>query len=83
MNARLSNEPVVGSHEIGAVNSLAAFKAIPSGAAVGAEILGVNLALPVPEDVQNALRKAWADHMILVFRGQDVDFHPKLSHFRG
>ena len=73
MNARLSNEPVVGSHEIGAVNSLAAFKAIPSGAAVGAEIRGVNLALPVSEDVQNALRKAWADHMILVFRGQDIN----------
>ena len=56
-----------------AVNSLAAFQVVPSGAAVGAEIRGVDLSLPVPEDVKAALRKAWADHMVLLIRGQKID----------
>src|SRR6185436_8959014 len=56
-----------------AVTSLAAFQVVPSGAAVGAEIRGVDLSLPVPEDVKAALRKAWADHMVLLIRGQKID----------
>ena len=27
----------------------------------------------MPEDVKEALRKAWADHMVLLFRGQNLD----------
>ena len=57
----------------GAVNTLAAFRAAPTGAPVGAEIQGVDFALPVPEDVKAALRKAWADHMVLLVRGQSLD----------
>ena len=54
-------------------NTLAAFEVVPSGAAVGAEIRGVDFSQPVPEDVKEALRKAWADHMVLVIRGQNID----------
>ncbi|MPZ46817.1 MAG: TauD/TfdA family dioxygenase [Betaproteobacteria bacterium] len=54
-------------------NTLAALEVIPTGAAVGAEIRGVNLALAAPDDVGAALRKAWADHGVLLFRGQDID----------
>ena len=54
-------------------NTMASFKVVPSGAAVGAEIRGVDLSLPVPEDVKEALRKAWADHMVLLIRGQTID----------
>lgn len=53
-------------------NSLAAFEAVPTGAALGAEIRGIDLSLPVPEDVKAALRKAWADHLVLLVRGQDI-----------
>ena len=54
----------------GATNTLAAFRAVASGAALAAEIQGVDFSLPVPEDVKGALRQAWADHMVLLFRGQ-------------
>jgi len=54
-------------------NTLAAFEVVPTGGPVGAEIRGVNFALPVPEDVKEALRKAWADHMVLLVRSQNID----------
>jgi len=54
-------------------NCLANFKVVPTGGVVGAEIKGVDLSLPVPDDVQNALRASWAEHMVLVFRGQKID----------
>ena len=46
------------------------FRVVQTGAAVGAEIEGVDLAAPVPDDVKAALRRAWADHMVLLVRGQ-------------
>ncbi|HJQ61295.1 MAG TPA: TauD/TfdA family dioxygenase [Burkholderiales bacterium] len=56
-----------------AVNTLASFRVIPMGAALGAEIKGIDFSRPVPEDVKEALRTAWADHLVLLFRGQDID----------
>ncbi|HET7596826.1 MAG TPA: TauD/TfdA family dioxygenase [Burkholderiales bacterium] len=63
----------------GAPNTLAAFRAVPTGAALGAEIQGVDFSLPVPEDVKDALRAAWAEHLVLLVRNQDIDDHRLLA----
>jgi taurine dioxygenase len=63
----------------GAPNTLAAFRAVPTGAALGAEIQGVDFSLPVPEDVKDALRAAWAEHLVLLIRNQDIDDHQLLA----
>jgi taurine dioxygenase len=72
------NEPVSTAAASG-VNTLASFHVIQTGAALGAEIKGVDLSLPVPEDVRAALRQAWADHLVLLFRGQDIDDHQLIA----
>jgi len=54
-------------------NSVTALRVIPSGAAVGAEIQGIDLSLPVPSDVAAALRQAWTGHGVLLFRDQHID----------
>lgn len=56
-----------------ATNTLESLEVIPSGAALGAEIRGIDLARPMPEPVARALRQAWLDHLVLLFRGQDLD----------
>ena len=58
---------------IAGINTLAAFRVVPTGAALGAEVQGVDFALPVSDEVKDALRKAWADHLVLLFRGQDIN----------
>ena len=61
------------------VNTRAALRVIPTGASLGAEIRGIDFAFGVPEDVQDALRQAWADHLVLLFRDQDIDDHQLLA----
>jgi taurine dioxygenase len=54
------------------VNSLAALKIIPTGKGVGAEVRGIDLSQPVPDDVAKALRDAWSEHLVLLFRDQEM-----------
>ncbi|MCW5604069.1 MAG: TauD/TfdA family dioxygenase [Burkholderiales bacterium] len=68
-----SPQPSARSRATAPVNTLATFEVIPTGAALGAEIRGVDFALPVPEDVGAELRKAWASHLVLLIRGQQLD----------
>jgi taurine dioxygenase len=42
----------------------------PSGAALAADIEGVDLAQPLAPETMAAIRQAWADHLVLRFRGQ-------------
>jgi taurine dioxygenase len=57
----------------GRPNTLEALEVVPSGRAVGAEIQGVDLAKPVPAELADALRQAWADHLVLLFRDQKIE----------
>ena len=52
---------------------MAYFETIPSGAALGAEIRGINLVGRIPETVASALKDAWHEHLVLLFRDQELD----------
>jgi len=42
----------------------------PLSYALGAEIIGVDLSKPLADDTFEAIRQAWLDHCVLLFRGQ-------------
>jgi taurine dioxygenase len=48
-------------------------KVQPSGAALGADIEGVDLAQPLPAEIVGAIKQAWSDHLVLRFRSQRLD----------
>jgi taurine dioxygenase len=45
----------------------------PTGAALGADIEGVDLARDLAPSTLAAIRQAWSDHLVLRFRGQRLD----------
>ena len=45
---------------------------VPTGRAIGAEILGVDLGQPVSDKLAERLRQAWAEHLVLLFRRQSL-----------
>jgi taurine dioxygenase len=47
-------------------------RVIPTGRALGAEIRGVNLVEEVAPETRDALVQAWVDHLVLLFRDQDL-----------
>ena len=47
-------------------------KIIPSGAALGAEVEGLDLSKPLDEATAKALQQAWNEHLVLVFHGQSM-----------
>lgn len=46
---------------------------VPTGAALGAEIRGVDLQAGLSEPEAAAMRSAWSEHLVLVVRGQSID----------
>ncbi len=44
----------------------------PMSAACGAEISGVDLSVPLSAEDVAAIHRAWLDHQVIVFRGQDL-----------
>ncbi|MGH7096010.1 MAG: TauD/TfdA dioxygenase family protein [Stellaceae bacterium] len=44
----------------------------PVSGSIGAEITGIDLAGPLDDDLVAALRRAWLDHLVIVFRDQDL-----------
>ena len=51
---------------------MAHFDVIPLDEALGAEIRGVDLRAPLTDGVVSALMEAWYEHLVLVFRGQEI-----------
>ncbi|HEV2187075.1 MAG TPA: TauD/TfdA family dioxygenase [Stellaceae bacterium] len=47
-----------------------AVRVLPTGAALGADIEGVDLAGPLSPETMAAIKKAWGEHLVLRFRGQ-------------
>lgn len=57
----------------GRPNTLDALEVVPTGRPTGAEIRGVDLANSVSEELADALRQAWSDHLVLLFRDQKLE----------
>lgn len=53
---------------------------IPSGGPLAADVRGVNLSEPLTEAALAAIRAAWRDHLVLLFRGQSLS-DPQLIAF--
>ncbi|MCA8929289.1 MAG: TauD/TfdA family dioxygenase [Alphaproteobacteria bacterium] len=45
---------------------------IPSGKALGAEVRGIDLSQPWTAERTAAVRQAWSEHLVLLFRGQSL-----------
>ena len=54
------------------INTTNHLQVIPSGAALGAEIKGLDLSQALAQDVVDAVHQALLDHCVLVFRDQDI-----------
>lgn len=49
-----------------------AIEVIPTGAALGAEVRGLDLTAPLETEIFDAVEQAWFDHSVLLFRGQSL-----------
>jgi len=56
----------------GQTNTVDGLTVIPTGAALGAEIRGLDLSLPLPKDTVAGLRQALLDHCVVFFRKQEL-----------
>jgi taurine dioxygenase len=72
MSTGVSGVTENAANPTGSTNSLAGLEIVPTGKAVGAEIRGTDLSQPIPDDVKQALRDAWSEHLVLLFRGQSI-----------
>ena len=52
---------------------------VPASEALGAEITGVDLARPLTSETTALIHRAWLDHLVIVFRGQQIDQHQQLA----
>lgn len=55
-----------------AANAAQSVEIVPLSPALGAEIRGVDLRQPLPEETAHLIRKAWNDHLVIRLRGQNM-----------
>jgi len=55
------------------VNSPDKLEVIPTGAALGAEVRGIDFSQPVDAETAQALNAFWAENLVLLFRGQHIN----------
>lgn len=53
-------------------NTLDAIEVVPSGRALGAEVRGIDLSQPAGDEIRDRIRQIWSDHLVLLFRGQEL-----------
>ena len=53
-------------------NRIDQMQVLPTGGPLGAEIRGVDLTHPLPDDVARGLHQALLSHCVLLFRGQEI-----------
>ena len=63
-----TNQQGLGSAD----NSMDTLQIVSTGAAVGAEVRGVDLSKPIPDAIAQALRAAWSKYLVLLFRDQEM-----------
>ena len=56
-------------------------KVVPSQNLLGADIYGINLKLPLSSNHKQFLEQAWADNLVLRFRGQENVTPQELTQF--
>ncbi len=54
------------------------FQTLPLSPALGAEIRGLDLSRPLDGETVAALRAAWLEHLVLLFRGQTLDVEAQI-----
>jgi len=54
-------------------NSTNSFDVVPTGAALGADVRGLDLSGKIDDKVFRDIYRAWNDHLVLRFRGQRLD----------
>ncbi len=57
-------------------------KIIPLNVPLGAEVSGLDLRAPINADDSAALRQAWFDHKVLLFRGQVLSYQEQIAFSR-
>ncbi len=55
------------------------FEIKPLSPAGGAEIIGLDLSQTLPQQTIEELRRAWSDHIVLVWRDQDITEEEQLA----
>ena len=72
MSAEIEKNSDASVEGIDRPNAAKGLEVIPTGKALGAEVRGVDFSQEIPPETEEALLKAWTDHLVLLFRGQDM-----------